>query len=181
MSDRRDFTEIEPYNVNENVFKLVGKEWMMVTAGSEKGFNMMTASWGGMGILWDNPVCFIFIRPTRHTFGFLEKSEHFSIGFFSDKYRKVLDLCGARSGRNIDKAKETGLTPVFGNGTVWFEESRLVFVCRKTYFNDLLPANFLPLSIDKEIYPKKDYHRMYIGEIEKCLVKEQLTVTRDSY
>ena len=69
------FRKINPEQLAENAFKLIGKDWMLITAGTRDKFNMMTASWGGMGNLWMNPVCFTFIRPTRYTYEFAEKNE----------------------------------------------------------------------------------------------------------
>jgi flavin reductase (DIM6/NTAB) family NADH-FMN oxidoreductase RutF len=150
--------------IDESVFKLIGDDWMLVTSGSINSFNTMTASWGGMGILWNKPVSYIFIRPTRYTYEFLEKNETYTLSFFSEKYRKALSLCGSKSGRDIDKVKETGLTPEeTGKGMVAFKEAKLVLECRKLYFQDIDPANFLEASINK-MYDN-DYHRMYIGEI----------------
>ncbi len=162
--------EIRPESLAENPFSLIGRDWMLVTAGTMEGFNTMTASWGGMGVLWDRSVCFIFIRPTRYTYEFIERSDSFSLSFFEEKYRKALQFCGSHSGRDTDKIKGTGLTPFAESGVIAFKEARLVIACRKIYFQDILPANFLDSSIDK-MYAKKDYHRMYVGEITKCLVR----------
>ncbi len=149
---------------DENIFKLIGEDWMLITSGNINSFNTMTASWGGMGILWNKPVSYIFIRPTRHTYGFIEKNNSYTLSFFSEKYRKALTLCGTKSGRDINKAKEAGLTPEeTEGGTVYFKEARLVFACRKLYFHDIDPSHFLDGSIQK-MY-NNDYHRMYVGEI----------------
>ncbi|MDZ7740805.1 MAG: flavin reductase family protein [Bacteroidota bacterium] len=165
------FTEISPELINDNTIKLIGSDWMLVTAGNKEEFNMMTAAWGGLGFLWKRPVAFIFVRPQRYTFRFTEKNQYFSLGFFTEKYREVLNYCGSHSGRDVDKALECNLTVLEEEkGTVYFEESRLVLVCRKIYQDDISPGNFVDQELEK-IYPKKDYHRMYIGEIEKCLVK----------
>ena len=85
---------------------------MLVTAGNAEKFNMMTASWGGLGFLWNRPVAFVFIRPQRYTFDFVERNEGFTLSFFGEEYRKVLQLCGTKSGREIDKVAETKLTPI---------------------------------------------------------------------
>ncbi len=167
----KDFKEIKPDQVKDNPFQLIGSDWMLVTAGNLKSFNMMTASWGGMGELWDRDVCFVFIRPTRYTFQLMEKSERFTLSVFEEKFRDVLTFCGSRSGKTVNKAKETGVTPVeTPSGAVYFAEARLVFECRKIYFQDIQPQHFLDPAID-HLYASKDYHRMYIGEIEKVLAK----------
>jgi len=164
------FTEIQPELLADNPFKLIGKDWMLITAGTPESFNTMTASWGGLGVLWEKKVAFCFIRPTRHTYGFMEKSGEFTLSFFEEQHRKALTFCGSRSGRDTDKVKEAGLTPVKKEGFVYFGEARLVLSCRKLYYQDISPERFLDPQI-ATMYPKKDYHRMYVGEIVKCLVK----------
>lgn len=164
------FKEIKPETLTDNPFKLIGQDWMLVTAGTPERFNTMTASWGGLGVLWDRKVCFIFIRPTRYTYEFIERSDSFSLSFFEEKYRKALQFCGSHSGRDTDKIKGAGLTPINRDGIVSFEEARLIIACRKIYFQDILPTNFLDPEINK-MYAKKDYHRMYVGEVMKFLVK----------
>jgi flavin reductase (DIM6/NTAB) family NADH-FMN oxidoreductase RutF len=165
------FTETKPELLTDNPFKLIGADWMLITAGSPDSYNTMTASWGGLGVLWERKVCYIFIRPTRHTYAFIERSQDFTISFFEEKYRSALQFCGSHSGRDTDKIKGAGLTPVKEGGVVYFEEARLVLECRKLYFQDISPECFLDPKIDG-MYPMKDYHRMYVGEIRKCLVRE---------
>jgi len=164
------FQTLDPEVVQDNVFKLIGKDWMLITAGTRESFNTMTASWGGMGVLWDKKVCFAFVRPTRYTFEFLEKSEFYTFSFLEEQYRDTLMYCGTKSGRDVNKVIETKLTPIFGNGTVFFAEARLVMECRKIYVQDITPDNFLDKTMN-EYYPKKDYHRIYVGEIIRCLKK----------
>jgi flavin reductase (DIM6/NTAB) family NADH-FMN oxidoreductase RutF len=164
------FIEILPEAITDNSIKLIGKDWMLVTAGTEASFNTMTAAWGGLGVLWEKEICFCVIRPTRYTYAFMEKSEGFTLSFFEERYRDVLTYCGTKSGKDVNKVAQTGLTPVFDNGAIYFSEARLVMVCRKIYTQDIVPDNFLDPGIDK-FYPAKDYHRMYVGEISRCLRK----------
>ena len=162
--------QIEPEDIQDNVFKLIGKDWMLITAGTPTGFNTMTASWGGMGMLWDKKVCFSVVRPTRYTYEFLEKDPTYTLSFFSTKYRDALTLCGTKSGRDVDKVRESGLTPVFDGDAVFFKEARLVLECRRIYFQDIIPSNLQDAGIER-FYPEKDYHRMYVGQIVKCLAR----------
>ena len=167
----KKFKEIKPSEIGENAFKLIGTDWMLITAGSTSSFNAMTASWGGIGVLWHKNVCTIYVRPQRYTYEFLEKNDNFTLSFFSEKYKDALKLCGSKSGRDSDKIKEAGITPVeTENGSVFFQEASLVIECRKIYYLDIDPENFIDPSI-AENYPNKDYHRMYIGEILNCLRK----------
>jgi len=155
----RKLKVVKPGAVRDNPFVAIGGG-MLIAAGSLRRYNMMTASWGAWGVLWHRPVCFCFIRPHRYTFTFMEEADHFSLSFFDKRYKKVLDFCGSRSGRDVDKMKKAGLTPVSGGkGVVYFSEARLVIVARK-----------IDLRIEDN-YPKKDYHRMYVGEVVRCLTR----------
>jgi flavin reductase (DIM6/NTAB) family NADH-FMN oxidoreductase RutF len=166
-----DLFQIQPEKLNENVFQLLGKDWMLITAGTLDAYNTMTATWGGMGVLWNRNVCYIVVRPQRHTFSFLEKNNFFSLSFFHEKYRDVLKFCGARSGKDVNKASETGITPMkTENNAVYFTEARIVIECKIIYYQDLNPNNFLDPSI-ADNYPQQDYHRMYIGEILSVKIK----------
>ncbi len=164
------FIESHPREITDNVIKLIGREWMLITSGSKDSYNMMTASWGGLGILWYKPVCFIFVRPSRYTFQFLEKNEFFSIGFFTEEYKPVLNLLGSKSGREINKMKEVDLTPIEDANTIYFQESRMVFLCKKLYQHDIKNDNFIS-PIREDVYSDGNFHRMYICEIIKCLIK----------
>lgn len=166
------FRQVEPEDIKDNVFELIARDWFLLTAGtSSDGYNTMTASWGGLGELWNQRVSFVFVRPQRHTWKFMEKNGLYTMSFFGEEYREALKYCGSHSGRDVDKEKQTGLTPFQPReGTAAFREARLVLVCRKLYHQDLQPDNFLENLID-ELYPEKGYHRMYIGAIEEVLIR----------
>lgn len=171
--NNKPFKNISPTLITDNPFQLIDKEWMLITAGGIESFNTMTASWGGFGILWNKPVVFCFVRPVRYTYEFMEKAGFFTATFFDREYRKALNFCGANSGRDTDKMAATGLTPVASpNGSVYFEQARLVLECRKLYFSDINPEHFIDPAINNN-YPMADYHRMYIGEIVNCMLKEK--------
>jgi flavin reductase (DIM6/NTAB) family NADH-FMN oxidoreductase RutF len=162
------FKKINCEELTENPFKLIGGDWMIITAGAPESYNLMTASWGGLGVLWQMNVGFCFVRPTRYTYNFMEKAGRYTLSFFSEEYRGVLNYCGTTSGRDSNKVAETGLKPVFDDGFICYEQARLVLQCRKLYYQDFTPDHFLEPKIG-ELYPQKDYHRMYVGEIVKCL------------
>lgn len=167
------FVAINPTEITDNPFKLIGADWMLITAGDINSWNTMTASWGGLGFLWNKNTAFCFVRPSRHTYSFIENAKRFTLSFFDASYRKILNFCGSHSGRDYDKAAETGLVPIAGEeGIVYFEQARLVLVCEKLYTQDFDPARFLNPDLDAMNYPLGDYHRMYVGEILSCLKKE---------
>lgn len=176
-----NFTKISPEQITDNSFKLIGKDWMLVTSADEsenlsggKNYNTMTASWGGVGIMWNKPVAFVFIRPQRHTFPFIERNSRLTLSFFDESYRPALSYCGTFSGRDVDKAEKCGLTPVSDinsdGSAVWFGEARLVMKVKKLYEDDLHEASFIDKSC-LSTYKAGDFHRMYICEIEEVLVK----------
>lgn len=161
--------EIKAKEIKDNIIKLIADEWMLVASGDESGYNMMTASWGCMGEMWGKDIAVTVIRPQRYTYGFMEKNDMFTLSFYGDK-KDIHAVCGKKSGRDINKAKEAGLTPVFDSGTVYFDEARLVLVCKKLYSSDMKEENFIDKSCLK--WYNNDFHRMYVGEIVKVLVKE---------
>lgn len=163
---------VSPYELNDNVFDLIDKQWMLITAGTLQHHNTMTASWGGMGILWNKPVAFIFIRPQRHTLQFVEQQHQFTLSFFAPAYRDALTLCGTVSGRDRNKIAEAGLTPVPIGQSVAFVEARMVMECTKLYAQNLEEDCFIDKSLIQKMYPTADFHRMFIGEIERMHIVE---------
>ena len=166
------FKLIKPEEISDNPFTLLNEDWMLITAGTKEKFNTMTASWGGVGVLWNKKVAFIFVRPPRYTFEFIENSSYFSLSFFAQTHKKALQYCGSHSGRGADKIKATGLSPIYSGDYIAFDEAKLILECKKIYFNDLLPAHFIDPKIDSH-YPKHDYHRMYIGEIHQVYLRSK--------
>ena len=149
-------------------FSLIGKEKLLISAGTPEDWNTMTASWGTMGVLWNKNVFSVVIRPQRHTYGFFEREEYFTVTVLPEGMEDAYRICGTKSGRDCDKAALTGLKPCFVDGAVTFEQARLVFVCRKIYVQDISPEGFVDKSIENH-YPIKDYHRLYCGEIVSVL------------
>ena len=155
---------------NENAFDLIGKEWMLVTAGNKEKFNTMTASWGGIGWLWNRPVAVVFIRPERYTHDFIECESRLTLSFYKEEFRGILHFCGTKSGRDVDKVKETGLKPVaLESGAMTFEQARLTLDCRKLFKSPMAAANFIDKSILEKWYGSQSggsLHDVYVVEIE---------------
>ncbi len=174
MNQMEQFEKTGWESLDENAIRLIGKDWMLISAGSiESGFNMMTASWGGLGWLWETPVAFIFVRPQRYTFQFTEKEDFFTLTFYDESYRDVLRKMGTVSGRNFDKINESGLTAVATeNGSVAFAEARIVVECRKLYSTVLKESEFHDKNVVTSKYPQKDFHTMYVGEIVNVWMKK---------
>lgn len=170
-----EFKKLNPNDLQFDPVKKIGKEWMLITAGNTEQCNTMTASWGGTGFLWNKPVVFIFVRPQRFTYQFIEENSLFTCSFFDKEHHHKLQFCGSHSGRDTDKFAATGLRVIeTAEGAYTFEEASLYMVCKKMYFQDINPAGFTDASLAMN-YPEKDYHRMYVGEIisgaERILTK----------
>ena len=163
--------QINIKEIKESAVSLFNDRWALITAGNNESFNTMTASWGGLGELWNKDVCFIFIRPQRYTYEFIEREEYFTVSVFGEQYRKALTFCGRNSGRDCDKISETGLTPKAIGESMGFEESEITLLCKKLYFQDIDPKGLVDADIDGACYPDKDYHRMYIGQVVATYVK----------
>ncbi len=165
-----DFKEIDIKSPKFNPFELIGDKWMLITAGKEDKFNTMTASWGGLGVLFNEPVVFSFIRPQRYTFEFVENNDYFSISFYDKKYKDQLTFCGTKSGKDVDKVKEISFNPIFNEKAPYFKEAKLVFICQKIYSQFLDPDGFIDQSLEKNY--DNDYHKLYVGKIVKAIIKE---------
>jgi flavin reductase (DIM6/NTAB) family NADH-FMN oxidoreductase RutF len=143
-------------------------QWLLLTAGDFRSgrYNTMTVSWGSIGTMWNRPFAQVVVRPSRYTYGFMESHATFTLCAFPEARRGALDLLGTRSGRDGDKIRDSGLTPISSTrvDAPGFAEAELIVECRKIYAQDLDPAGFLDPGIEGN-YPKKDYHRVYFGEI----------------
>lgn len=167
------FRKIDISELSFNPFDKIGKQWMLLTGGNSEKYNTMTASWGQLGVLWNKNVFTCYIRPNRYTYGFVEDSECFTASFLGEEYRQALSFCGSHSGRDCDKAKETGLTPAEMDGCMAFEEAELVLVCRKLYSCELNESGFLTDDgIPERFFSGDPYHKVYISEIVGVYVKE---------
>jgi flavin reductase (DIM6/NTAB) family NADH-FMN oxidoreductase RutF len=153
------YKSIAPKELGENPIRLIGEDWMLITAGTPEKFNSMTASWGGYG-MWKKPVTFILVNPSRYTFQFIEKEEVFTLSFYDPaRYRDVLGTTfGRKSGRDIDKVKESGFTPIQTNPGIAYAEARMIIVCKKTF--------------NTNTDPEGKAHRLYFGEIVGVWVRK---------
>lgn len=166
MSDRQ---EIAVDEFNANPFHLFNRKWFLLTAGDHASgkFNTMTVSWGYIGFMWGFPSAIVAVRPQRYTLGFIRGCGSFTLSAFGEEYRAALQLCGSKSGRDLDKVAAAGLTPEASASVSApvFKEAELVLECRKVYQGEFLPEGFLDRAITEKVYPGKDYHLFFAGEI----------------
>lgn len=147
-----------------NPFELIGKDWMLISAGTAEKWNTMTASWGAVGVVWGKPSATCYIRQSRYTKTFVDDSEFFTLTVLKDGCRDGLNLLGSKSGRDMDKMHESSLTPVMVEGQPTFEEAKLVLICRKVCKTFIGPDDMTAENVERW-YGDRDYHTMYIGEI----------------
>ena len=164
------FTEINPHDIKDNLIKIIADEYMLISAGDKNAYNMMTASWGFMGEMWGADSVAVVVRPQRYTMEFINNHDYFTLSFYGDN-KEIHKICGGKSGRDCNKTELTGLTPSFAENTVYFEEARMVLVCKKQYVQQMSPDCFTDKTPLKW-YPSEDYHYMIIGKIEKVLIKK---------
>lgn len=161
--------EISVNQIDKNTFDLISKDWMLIGAKVNGKANAMTASWGGMGFMWNKNVAFIFIRPQRYTKTLIDNTDTLSLSFF-DGQKDMLTYMGKVSGKNKDKIAECGLKLEDYNEPV-FENASMTMICKKLYAQELNKDGFFDKSFINQFYPEGDYHCMYVVEIQKVLVK----------
>jgi len=165
------FRKVDATQIPGNIIKLLGESWSLITVRNGEGTNMMTAIWGGIGRLYEAPVAFCFINPDRNTYQLMEKDSVYTISFYTEAYREQLAYCGKHSGKEVDKVKATGLTPiVFPSGARAFSEAWMIIECRKMVAQPFAPEALQTGEL-KERWAGKPLHQFYIGEIVNVWIK----------
>ncbi len=156
---------------------IIKNRWLLLAAGDfkpdkaadalkPKTYNAMTISWGSVGQIWNKLFFQVVVRPSRYTYELMEKCDGFTLSVLPGTLKPALNLLGSKSGRDGDKIAASGLHPIASRlvSAPSFQEAELVVECKKIYWQDIDPKHFLDSGIE-EHYPKKDYHRVYFGEI----------------
>ena len=164
---------MERHHISQNDFVVNAhncwaNQWLLLAAGDfhTGKFNAMTVGWGSFGTMWGKPFAQVVVRPVRYTYEFMNNYDTFTLSAFPESQKKILQICGSKSGRHVNKILEAGLTPIASSqvSAPGFAEAELIVECRKMYWDDLEPSRFLDPAINAN-YPAKDYHRIYFGEI----------------
>lgn len=168
------FCEIAPETIKDNPYHEIGKEFMLLTAWDEKHqkVNAMTASWGAVGILWNMPVLICVVRPQRYSLELIEREAHFSACILDSEHHGAHKICGFKSGRDIDKCAEAGLTPIELDGVYGFEQARRVYKLTRLATCDMKEADFVDKSLLSH-YAAGDFHRVIVCKIDKVFDAEQ--------
>ncbi|HPX84857.1 MAG TPA: flavin reductase [Bacilli bacterium] len=166
-----DMKESKDFQFTENLFKNLGQDYALLTAGVENDFNTMTVGWATFGVIWGKNVITCYVRPSRFTYEFMEKNDYFTLSFYDARFIAQLTYLGTHSGRNEDKVGKVGFKPLLCGESVTFEEAKVTFLCKKIYHQNL-DEHQIAASIKERYYPRDDFHRFYIGEILKTFVNE---------
>jgi len=164
---------VEIKSLTPDIFRAFATRAALVTAGDKSACNTMTIGWAQMGTIWGKPVCTVYVRPERYTYEFMEKHDYFTVSVLPEDAKQIKALCGTKSGREVDKIKECGLTTCYGEGDApFFDETELVLVCRKIYVQDMDPACVLDSDIILPFYGEKGgWHRIYTGLVVEAYTK----------
>lgn len=168
----KSFSEIRPVDLDDNVFQIMGRDWMLITAEAEGRLNTMTAAWGGFGVMWDSDVVYTVLRPQRYTKQLIDAADTFSLTFLPAGNTKLLGYLGSASGRNEDKIAKSGLTVAREDGTPYFSEGRVVIICKKLFAQELSASGFIDKEIIDSLYSDGDFHTLYVSKIIKILRAE---------
>lgn len=166
------YKKIAIEDINLNPFTTIGKDWLLISAKNGDRVNTMTASWGGLGVIWNKNVATVYIRPQRYTREFVDQSDYFTITCFKG-YKKELGVLGSKSGRDGDKIAEVKFDLEMVDDQPTFKQGTMCLVCKKLYRGKIEPDSFIDSSLEQKNYPAKDYHYLYIGEIEAVYVNEK--------
>jgi flavin reductase (DIM6/NTAB) family NADH-FMN oxidoreductase RutF len=151
----------------DTIKKIKGGAFLTVKSGDM--LNTMTIGWATFGVVWSKPIMMVAVRSSRHTFGIIEAAKDFTVTVPAADMHKEIAFCGSKSGRNVDKFKMCSLettdsrqvaSPVIKTAGRHYE-------CIIIYKSAMDPAH-LEKDYDSSLYPKKDYHTLYFGEIRAC-------------
>jgi flavin reductase (DIM6/NTAB) family NADH-FMN oxidoreductase RutF len=156
-------------HIGETIKAFNEERVLLVSRGKEGLPNVMAIGWGTIGILWRRPIFIVMVRPSRYTYKLIEETGEFTVNIATPELKEVVQYCGTVSGRDHNKFKEKQLTAIPSKEvkTPIIKECILHFECRVVYKNDLIPSE-LEKSIIQTLYPKGDFHRVYLGEILAC-------------
>jgi len=170
------FKQISPEEIRNNVFTLVGKNFV-ITAGKIDHYNSMIGSGGGFGLLFKKPTTWCTLRADRYTLEIIQKVHTYTLSYFPDENKKQILFLGSKPGRDSEKMKEVELTGVqTPSGDMSFKEARMIIECKLTQITTPNPDDFnTPEARDylKEAYKDANDYRKYVfGEITHVWVKK---------
>ncbi|MGN1280978.1 MAG: flavin reductase family protein [Succinivibrio sp.] len=175
-----DFIKVNPDSFDYSAFSMIGSDWLQITAADESRVNTMTASWGGLGVMFNKKAAFVFIRPQRYTKTIVDAESSITLQVLPKSMRDISAYFGRASGANEDKIGKSGVAVQKENGHVYFEQSEVVMFCKRLYSQDMLEECFSDSSIVDTWYKNKDFHAFYILEIKEIYVKKNSRFTENN-
>ena len=169
------YKSVSADDFDENIFNLVSKDWTVITAGEQP--NSMVASWGGVGIMFNKPVTWCFLRANRYTLEKIKETGIYTMCYFPEQHKGDIMAFGTKSGRNTDKMAQTKLTPMTTpEGAPAYKEAKIIIECKliaaptvsKDEFYTEEGKEFLQGGYDEA----KDWHKLVYGEITNIYIKE---------
>ena len=145
------------------------KNGAFLTVKSGEAINTMIIGWATIGYVWRKPIIMIAVRLSRHTFSIIETAEDFTVSIPSSDMKKEIMFCGSKSGRDYNKFKECNLQILDSQRVVTpiIKVPGLHYECKIIYKSAIDPA-YLNKDYETALYPDKDYHTLYFGEIVDC-------------
>lgn len=172
MKEMHVFQPVKFEDIETGPYRFGGDNWMLITSAKDQKVNAMTASWGGVGCIWDKRCAFIFVRESRYTKGFLDESGLFSLAFLDQKkYRREMKYLGSVSGRSEDKISGARLNVGYDENIPYIDEANIVIFCRIVYHQELAEGGFVFPQMVQEFYKNGDYHTMYVAEMTKVMIR----------
>ena len=152
-----------------NPMRMMDQDCAIAVASDGKETNGLTIGWAGFGTLWNKLMATVYVHKTRYSKHIFDGAEYFSICFLKPEYRKALGYFGRVSGRDEDKMANCGLQVITSDVAPYFEECRVVVLCRVMGKSDFDAA-----SVDSGVmswYQREGVHTQYYGEIVKVLAE----------
>ncbi|MDO5537471.1 MAG: flavin reductase family protein [Desulfovibrionaceae bacterium] len=175
--------DIDVFEYAKEITQAIPQGVLITTKAGER-VNSMTIGWGHLGVIWQRPVFIAFIREGRFTRPLLDEAGEFTINVpFGKAQKKITAYCGTKSGKNVDKVKELGLTLVESElvKAPAIKELPLTLEC-KVLYRQLQDKAAIPADILASMYPEdkdstncgcnRDAHVAYYGEIVKSYIIE---------
>jgi flavin reductase (DIM6/NTAB) family NADH-FMN oxidoreductase RutF len=149
------------------------KKGAFLTVKAADALNTMTIGWTTFGFIWQKPVMMVAVRSTRHTFGIIEEALDYTVTIPANDMSEAIAFCGSKSGRDVDKFKMCNLETANGQhvASPIIKAPGIHYECKVVYKSAMNEA-FLDKNLDKSLYPQKDYHTLYFGEIVACYETE---------
>ena len=172
--------KIDLWEYAGHILSHVGKG-ILVTAKADGPANPMTIGWGTLGVEWSKPIFTVFVRQSRHTKALLDQNGEFTINVPLEgaDVKKILGVCGSKSGRDMDKVAELGLhleeaERITAPG---IRELPLTLECKVIYQQDQ-DLSLLEPGIRQRSYPmgtaeENNFHTAYYGEVVAAYIIEE--------